>query len=273
MADIEAKVNAVLLDDLPVTADIMSLDEARRMGALALFGEKYGDRVRVVSIGEWSIELCGGTHALRAGQLGVVKLLGEASIGSGVRRVEALVGADAYHHLAREAAIVGQLTDQLKVRKEDLPDRIASILSKLKEAEKEIAAVKQAQVLGVAAGLVATARDIGGVTFVSHDAGPDVGADDLRSLVLDVRRRLGNDRPSLVSMAAVSNGRPVVTVATNDRAREIGLRAGAFVKTAAQVLGGGGGGKDDIAQGGGTDASMVSSALGAVEQQLHQRGA
>ncbi len=273
MADIEAKVNAVLLDDLPVMADVMSLDEARRMGALALFGEKYGDRVRVVSIGEWSRELCGGTHALRVGQLGVVKLLGEASIGSGVRRVEALVGSDAYHYLAREAAIVGQLTDQLKVRKEELPDRIASILTKLKEAEKEIAAVKQAQVLGAAPGLVATARDIGGVTFVSHDAGSDVTADDLRGLVLDVRRRLGNDRPSLVSMAGVGNGRPIVIVATNERGREIGLKAGVFVKAAAQLLGGGGGGKDDIAQGGGTDPSMVSTALGAVEEQLRQRGA
>jgi alanyl-tRNA synthetase len=273
MADIEAKVNAVLLDDLPVMADVMSLDEARRMGALALFGEKYGDRVRVVSIGEWSRELCGGTHALRVGQLGVVKLLGEASIGSGVRRVEALVGSDAYHYLAREAAIVGQLTDQLKVRKEELPDRIASILTKLKEAEKEIAAVKQAQVLGAAPGLVATARDFGGVTFVSHDAGPDVTADDLRGLVLEVRRRLGNDRPSLVSMAGVANGRPIVIVATNERGREIGLKAGVFVKTAAQLLGGGGGGKDDIAQGGGTDLSMVSTALGAVEEQLRQRGA
>ncbi|WP_353507857.1 alanine--tRNA ligase [Intrasporangium sp.] len=273
MADIEAKVNAVLLDDLPVMADVMSLDEARRMGALALFGEKYGDRVRVVSIGEWSRELCGGTHALRVGQLGVVKLLGEASIGSGVRRVEALVGSDAYHYLAREAAIVGQLTDQLKVRKEELPDRIASILTKLKEAEKEIAAVKQAQVLGAAPGLVASARDFGGVTFVSHDAGADVTADDLRGLVLDVRRRLGNDRPSLVSMAGVANGRPIVVVATNERAREIGLKAGVFVKTAAQLLGGGGGGKDDIAQGGGTDPSMVSTALGAVEEQLRQRGA
>ncbi len=273
MADIEAKVNSVLLDDLPVAADIMSLDEARRMGAMALFGEKYGERVRVVSIGDWSIELCGGTHALRVGQLGIVKLLGEASIGSGVRRVEALVGADAYNHLAREAAIVGQLTDVLKVRKEELPDRISSILAKLKDAEKEIAAVKQAQVLGAAAGLAATARDIGGVTFVSHDAGDDVSADELRPLVLDVRRRLGNDRPVLVSMSSVANGRPVVIVATNDRAREIGLKAGQFVRTAAQVLGGGGGGKDDIAQGGGTEASMISSALGAVEQQLRQRGA
>ncbi|HEX5968772.1 MAG TPA: alanine--tRNA ligase [Intrasporangium sp.] len=273
MADIEAKVNAVLLDDLPVMADVMSLDEARRMGALALFGEKYGDRVRVVSIGEWSRELCGGTHALRVGQLGVVKLLGEASIGSGVRRVEALVGSDAYHYLAREAAIVGQLTDQLKVRKEELPDRIASILTKLKEAEKEIAAVKQAHVLGAAPGLVATARDFGGVTFVSHDAGADVTADDLRGLVLDVRRRLGNDRPSLISMAGIANGRPIVIIATNERGREIGLKAGVFVKTAAQHLGGGGGGKDDIAQGGGTDPSMVSTALGAVEEQLRQRGA
>lgn len=273
MADIEAKVNAVLLDDLPVTADVMSLDEARRMGAMALFGEKYGERVRVVSIGDWSIELCGGTHALRVGQLGVVKLLGEASIGSGVRRVEALVGSDAYTHLAREAAIVGQLTDVLKVRKEELPDRIASILTRLKEAEKEIAAVKQARVLGAAAGLVASARDLRGVTFVSHDAGEDVTADELRTLVLDVRGRLGNDRPALVSMASIANGRPIAIVATNDQARELGLKAGAFVRTAAQVLGGGGGGKDDIAQGGGTDASMVSAALGAVEQQLVQRGA
>ena len=273
MADIEAKVNAVLLDDLPVTADIMSLDAARKMGAMALFGEKYGDRVRVVSIGDWSIELCGGTHALRVGQLGVVKLLGEASIGSGVRRVEALVGADAYTHLAREAAIVGQLTEVLKVRKEELPERIAGILTKLKDAEKEIAAVKQAQVLGAAAGLAGTARDIAGVTFVSHDAGLDVSADDLRALVLDVRRRLGNERPTLVSMSAVSGGRPIVIVATNERARELGLKAGAYVKTAAQALGGGGGGKDDIAQGGGTDPAQVSTALGAVEQQLRQRGA
>ncbi len=273
MADIEGKVNAVLLDDLAVTADVMPLDQARKMGAMALFGEKYGDRVRVVSIGEWSRELCGGTHALRVGQLGVVKLLGEASIGSGVRRVEALVGTDAYTHLAREAAIVGQLTDVLKVRTDDLPDRIASILTRLKDAEKEIAAVKQAKVLGAAAALVASARDIGGVTFVSHDAGDGVGADDLRALVLDVRHRLGNDRPALVSMASVLNGRPIAIVATNERGRAAGLKAGAFVKTAASALGGGGGGKDDIAQGGGTDAGAISVALGAVEDQVRARGA
>jgi alanyl-tRNA synthetase len=272
LADVEHKVNALLLDDLPVHAEIMTQQQARDIGAMALFGEKYGDQVRVVSVGDWARELCGGTHAQRSGQLGVVKLLGEASIGSGVRRVEALVGADAYQHLAREAAVVGQLTEALKVRTEELPERINSILTKLKDAEKEISAVRQQQVLGAAAGLTASARDLDGVTFVSHDAGQGVGADDLRALVLDVRGRLGNHRPSLVSMAAVSNGRPVVIVATNEQARGLGVKAGAFVKVAAQVLGGGGGGKDDIAQGGGSDATKVPDALGAVEDALRSRG-
>jgi alanyl-tRNA synthetase len=272
LVDVEAKVNSFLLDDLPVHAEVMTQQQARDIGAMALFGEKYGDAVRVVSVGDWARELCGGTHAQRSGQLGIVKLLGEASIGSGVRRVEALVGADAYSFLAREHAIVGQLSEIVKARPEELPERISGILTKLKDAEKEIASVRQAQVLGAAPGLVATARDIGGVTFVSHDAGAGVSADDLRALVLDVRSRLGNDRPVLVSMASVKGGRPLSIVATNEPARQLGLKAGAYVRTAAQRLGGGGGGKDDLAQGGGTDAAKVSEAHGAVEDQLRNRG-
>jgi alanyl-tRNA synthetase len=273
LGEIESRINGVLLDDLPVTADIMAIDDARKLGAMALFGEKYGERVRVVSIGDWSRELCIGTHTPRVGQIGVVKLLGESSIGSGVRRVEALVGVDAYTHLAREAAIVSQLTEVVGGRRDELPDRIAGILGRLRDAEKEIAAVKQAQVLGAAGGLVSSARDIGGVRFVSHDAGDGVSADELRALVLDVRTRLGNEAPTLVSMAAVSGGRPVVIVATNEQARQAGLQAGALVKVAAQALGGGGGGKPDLAQGGGTDPTQVSRALGVVEDQLRARGA
>ncbi|MEP7332547.1 MAG: alanine--tRNA ligase [Terracoccus sp.] len=273
MGEVEARINAVLLDDLSVTADVMGIDDARKLGAMALFGEKYGDRVRVVSIGEWSREFCIGTHTPRVGQIGVVKLLGESSIGSGVRRVEALVGTDAYTHLAREAVLVNQLTATLGVPRDQLPDRVAGLVARLKDAEKQIAAVKAAQVLGAASALVASARDLSGVTFVSHDAGDDVGADDLRALVLDVRGRLGNDRPVLVSMASVSGGRPLVIVATNGRAREAGLKAGAFVRSAAKKLGGGGGGKDDIAQGGGTEASQVPAALGAVEDELRSRSA
>ena len=270
LSDVETRVNALLLEDLPVQAEVMTQEQARSLGAMALFGEKYGDAVRVVSVGDWAKELCGGTHAQRSGQLGIVKLLGEASIGSGVRRVEALVGADAYSFLAREHAIVGQLSEVLKVRSEELPERVSGILSRLRDAEREIAGARREKALAGAARLVDTARDIGGVTFVSHDAGA-LAADDLRSLVLDVRSRLGNDRSTVVAMAAAANGRPVVIAATNAAARDVGVKAGDLVRQAARALGGSGGGKDDLAQGGGTDPAMVSEALGAIEGVLRER--
>jgi alanyl-tRNA synthetase len=265
LSDVEARVNALLIENLPIHAEVMTQDEARASGAMALFGEKYGAAVRVVSVGDWARELCGGTHAQRSGQLGLVKLLGEASIGSGVRRVEALVGTDAYQFLAREHAVVGQLTEVLKVRPEELPERIAGILAKLKDAEREINAMRQQQVLAGASSLAAGATDVFGVSFVGHDAGSGIGTDDLRGLALDLRSKLGNDRPSVVAVAGVAKDRPVVVIATNDVARQWGLRAGALVKVAAQVLGGGGGGKDDLAQGGGLDVARVGEALAKVE--------
>jgi alanyl-tRNA synthetase len=272
LQEIEARVNAVLLDDLPVSAEVMTQAQARDIGAMALFGEKYGNAVRVVSVGDWARELCGGTHTPSTSQLGVVKLLGEASIGSGVRRVEALVGADAYSFLAREHAIVGQLTEALKARPEELPERVSGILTKLRDAEREIAAARQAQALAVAPGLVATARAVGPVRLVTHDAGEGITPDDLRTLVLDVRGRLGDAGPSVVAMTGAVHGKPVVIVATNAGARQEGVRAGALVRLAAGVLGGGGGGKDDLAQGGGTDAARMGAALGAVEDSLRSQG-
>jgi alanyl-tRNA synthetase len=273
MADVEARVNAVLIEDLQIHAEVMTQDQARASGAMALFGEKYGDAVRVVSVGDWARELCGGTHAQRSGQLGLVKLLGEASIGSGIRRVEALVGTDAYNFLAREHAVVGQLTEALKVRSEELPERIASILGKLKDAEREINAMRQQQVLAGSSALAAAASDVSGVSFVGHDSGTGTGADDLRGLALDLRSKLGNDRPSVVAVAGVARDRPLVIIATNDSARQRGLRAGDLVKVAAQALGGGGGGKDDLAQGGGTDVTKVGEALARVERAVGELAA
>ena len=147
MQDVEARVNDLVLADLSVHAEIMTQDEAVKSGAMALFGEKYGDEVRVISVGEWARELCGGTHAGRSGQLGVIKLLGEASIGSGVRRVEALVGGDAYRFLAREHVLVAQLSEALKVRPELLPERVNDIVEKLRAAEKEIEKIRVDQLL------------------------------------------------------------------------------------------------------------------------------
>jgi alanyl-tRNA synthetase len=270
LRDIEARVNTLLVEDLEVHAEIMTQDQAREAGAMALFGEKYGDRVRVISVGDWSRELCGGTHALRSGQLGLVKLLGEGSIGSGIRRVEALVGVDAYAFAAREHVLISQLTDVLKVRTEDLPDRVSALVSQLRDAHKEIEKYRSDQVLAVAGTLARTPSDVFGVALVAHDAG-EAGSDDLRSLALDVRGRLGTERPAVVAVGGVTKGRPLIVVATNEEARRWGVRAGDLVREAATALGGGGGGKPDVAQGGGSDPERLPEALRRVEYAVGER--
>jgi alanyl-tRNA synthetase len=265
LRDVEDEVNATLIDDLGVHASVHPIEEARKMGALALFGEKYGSEVRVVEIGDYSRELCGGTHVARSGQLGLIKVLGEQSIGAGVRRVEALVGIDAFRFLARENVLVAQLAEQLKTRREDLPERVSGLVSRLRDAEKELERIRSRQVLEIAGELAGGAQDVGGVAFVSHRAPGGVGADDLRRLAVDVRGRL-TGRPSAVVVAGVPKDRPVVVVAVSDEGRARGLRAGALVGVAAKALGGGGGGKDDLAQGGGANPEAIGEALAAVRR-------
>jgi alanyl-tRNA synthetase len=265
LRDVEDEVNATLVNDLGVHASVHSIDEARKMGALALFGEKYGSEVRVVEIGDYSRELCGGTHVARSGQLGLIKVLGEQSIGAGVRRVEALVGIDAFRFLARENVLVAQLAEQLKTRREDLPERVSGLVTRLRDAEKELERVRSQQVLRAAGELAGGAQDVGGVALVAHRAPDGTGADDLRRLAVDVRGRI-TGRPSVVAVAGVPKDRPVVVVAVSEEGRARGLRAGALVGVAAKVLGGGGGGKDDLAQGGGADAGAIGEALAAVRR-------
>jgi alanyl-tRNA synthetase len=251
LKDAEDEVNQVLVNDLEVRAFHTSLDEARAMGALALFGEKYGDQVRVVEVGDYSRELCGGTHVPRSGNLGLVKILGESSIGSGVRRVEALVGIDAFRFLARESALVGQLSEQLKARREELPERISSIVTRLRDAERDLQRLQSAALLGNAGDLVGDAQDVAGASYVAYQVPDGTPADAIRKVALDVRGRLAADRPGVVVVAGVPADRPTVVVALNDAARAAGLKAGQLVLTATGVLGGRGGGKDDVAQGGG----------------------
>jgi alanyl-tRNA synthetase len=234
---------------------------------MALFGEKYGDRVRVVSVGEWAHELCGGTHVPNTGRLGLVKLLHESSIGAGVRRVEALVGADAYNFLAREHVLLAQVSELVKARPDELPERIAGIVGKLRDAEKEIASLRAGQVLAVAGELAGSPSEVHGVAFVAHRAPDGTTADDLRKLAFDVRGRLGS-RSAVIALASVVGDKPLVLVVTNEASREQGLKAGALAKIAAVALGGGGGGKDDVAQGGGTDVGALDAALEAVRLQI-----
>jgi alanyl-tRNA synthetase len=264
--DVESRVNTLLLENLEVTAESMSQAKAKDIGAMALFGEKYGDVVRVVSVGDWARELCGGTHVSRSGQLGVVKLLGESSIGAGVRRVEALVGVDAYKFLAREHILLNSLTELIKgSRTEELPERISDMLNKMKEIEKELAAVRSAQALSQVGDLAKAATKINGHTFIGSVMSDGISGDDLRKIAIDLRSQNAN---SVVALLSNNEGRPVLVVAVSDESRAAGVKAGALVKIGSTVLGGGGGGKDDFAQGGGTDAGKSLDAIAAISQSL-----
>ncbi|MEP6525549.1 MAG: alanine--tRNA ligase [Nocardioidaceae bacterium] len=270
MADVEARVNDLVLEDLRVHADIMSPEQAVAAGAMALFGEKYGLQVRVISVGDWARELCGGTHAARSGQLGVIKLLGESSIGAGVRRVEALVGADAYRFLAKEHVLVAQLSELLKSRPEELPERVGDLVERLRTAEKQIESFHAQQLLAAGAEIAGSAKDVFGVALVAHRA-DGAGPGDVRRLALDIRSRLAADRPGVVAVVGSANGKPAVVVAVNDAARSWGLTASSLIGGAAAALGGGGGGKDDVAQGGGTNPSAIDDALRQIERAVGQQ--
>ena len=264
--EVESRVNTLLLDNLEVSAEVMSQDEAKKLGAMALFGEKYGDRVRVVSVGDWARELCGGTHVARSGQLGIIKLLSESSIGAGVRRVEAVVGVDAYRFLAREHILLNSLTSLIKgARTEELPERISDLLTKMKEIEKELAAVRSASAMSDLSSVASKAKVVNGTTVILAKIADGIVVDDLRKIALDLRNR---NADSIVALISICDSKPVLVVAVSDAARAKGYKAGALVKIGSTVLGGGGGGKDDFAQGGGTAVAEIDSALTAIEQAL-----
>ncbi|GAA2925700.1 alanine--tRNA ligase [Microbacterium luteolum] len=268
-SEIEEITNRAVQDALEVTTRIVSLDEAKEAGAMALFGEKYGDVVRMVDIGgPWSRELCAGTHVSSSAEIGLVSVVGESSVGASNRRIEALVGADAFRELAAERALVSQLTASLKTPREQLPERIADLASSLKAAEKRIAQFEAKERAGQVPAIADAAQRVGAFLVAAQSLGEVASADDVRELVLGVRDRLGSEA-AVVALGAVVGGRPVVVVATNDAARTAGAKAGVLAKRAAGVLGGGGGGRDDVAQGGGADASALPAALESVSQELH----
>ncbi len=264
LSEVESRVNTLLLDNLEVRAEVMTQAQAKEIGAMALFGEKYGEQVRVVSVGDWARELCGGTHVSRSGQLGVIKLLSESSIGAGVRRVEAIVGVDAYRFLAREHLLLNSLTHLIKgSRTEDLPERISDLLSKMKEIEKELAAFRSANVMSQLGSIAQSAKVINGTTLFSAQLADGISVEDLRMMALDLRARAPQ---SIAALISVTESKPILVVACSDSARTAGFKAGALVKIGSAVLGGGGGGKDDFAQGGGVHSDRAIAALTAISE-------
>lgn len=257
--DVESRVNSLLISNLPVHAEVMSQSEAKAVGAMALFGEKYGDQVRVVSVGDWAKELCGGTHVKGSGELGLVKLLSESSIGAGVRRVEALVGHDAYAYLAKEHLLINSLTEILKGSKaEDLPQRISELLDKVKIMEKEIASARSAKAMASIGDLAKKVKKINQSNLVIEKLEDEISVDDLRTLAINLRAKIES---SIVVLATINSGKPMIVAAVSAEAIKIGVKAGSLIKLGSEILGGGGGGKDDFAQGGGSDSNLIPKAL------------
>ena len=257
--DVESRVNELLIADLQVHAQVMSQDAAKAMGAIALFGEKYGDQVRVVSVGDWAKELCGGTHVARSGQLGLVKLLSESSIGAGVRRVEALVGHDAYQYLAREHVLLNSLTEIIKgARADELPQRISELVEKMKSMEKELSAVRSAKALAATSQIANKAMKVRDINLIIEQLESEIAVDDMRSIAINLREKV---KSGVVVLSTINSGKPLLVAAVSPEAIKLGIKAGDLIKIGSATLGGGGGGKDDFAQGGGVDVSAISKAL------------
>ncbi|MGK2879861.1 MAG: alanine--tRNA ligase [Mycobacterium sp.] len=264
--EIELICNQAVEADYAVNTFHTKLDKAKAMGAMALFGEAYPEEVRVVEIGgPFSLELCGGTHVHNSAQIGPVTLLAESSVGSGVRRVEAYVGLDSFKHLARERALLAGLASSLKVPSQEVPARVATMIDRLKAAEKELDRMRLATARAAAANAAAGAEVIGKVRVVAHRMSGGVSAVDLRSLVGDVRGKLGSE-PAVVALLVEGDGDTVpYVVAVNPAAQDLGLSANDLVKQLGGVLDGRGGGKADLAQGLGKGAENIESALAALK--------
>ena len=266
--EIEEIANNAIAANYEVVTRELPIDEAKAAGAMALFGEKYGDVVRMVDIGgPWSRELCAGTHVSASGQVGLINLVSESSVGSTARRIESLVGLDAFREFAAERALVNQLTSSLKTPRDKLAERIDELSAQLRAAEKTIASYEAAAIAGRVPELVARAERRGALQVVIENIGEAGSPDDIRQLALGVRDKLGSE-PSVVALVGVAAGKPVAIAATNQAARDLGANAGALAKRAATVLGGGGGGKPDLAQGGGSDVGAVDAAVTALREEV-----
>jgi alanyl-tRNA synthetase len=266
--EIEEVANLAIRQDLAVRADFMTVEEAKASGAIALFGETYDEQVRVIQIGgPWSRELCGGTHVSRSSQVGMVSILGEASVGSGSRRIEALVGFEAFKALSAEALIVQQITETLKVPKEDLASKILQTIEQLKVAEKKLAAITLESLRSRIPEITKAAKKLSKFEFLHYAITENVTVDQVRDLATSLAQAL-EAKPSVVAVTAVIEDKVVLIVACSAKARELGASSGNLVKLASAVLGGGGGGKDNLAQGGGPMVAKLKDAVSAIEQSL-----
>ncbi len=266
---IEEVTNEAVEADFEVNSFTTDLEKAKAMGAMALFGEAYPAEVRVVEIGgPFSLELCGGTHVHNSAQIGPVTILGESSIGSGVRRVEAYVGLDSFRHLAKERALMAGLASSLKVPSEEVPARVAQLVDRLKTAEKELDRMRLANARAAAVNAAAGAEQVGKVRVVAQRMAGGTSAADLRTLVGDIRGKIGSDPAVIALIAEGEDDNVPFVVAVNQAAQDLGMKANELVKQLSAAVNGRGGGKADLAQGSGKGAAGIDAALAALRAEI-----
>jgi alanyl-tRNA synthetase len=267
-SEIEEISNLAIRQDLAVSAQLMSLPEAKSWGAVALFGETYDESVRVVEIGgPWSRELCGGTHVARSSQIGLVSITNESSVGSGSRRLEALVGYEALTALNRDRLLLMQLSESLKVNPANATERLSIVLQELKDSQRQLAALLTAALNSKIPEILSEGKDLAKTHLIAVSVADVPSVDVLRDLAVKIRDHV-NVSSSTIALFAVIDSKPSCIVVANDMAQSAGIRAGDLVKVASGILGGGGGGKADIAQGGGVVISEIPNAIRAIVESL-----
>jgi alanyl-tRNA synthetase len=260
LQQIEGHVNERIMADPSIGTQVMSQAEARELGATALFGEQYGEVVRVVRIGDFSLELCGGTHVERTPEVGLFSILGEGSIAANLRRIEALTGPEAMRHLARERLVAEQVAQLLKVSTDQVVERVQTLLERVRAAEKQVVAARQQALLSTAGQLAHNAEHVDGHAVLAA-AVDGADRDGLKTLALDLRHRLGES--VVVLGTTTDDGKAQMVAAVADALVERGVEARAVLTPGARLVGGGAGGRGGVAQAGGRDGSQLSAALDA----------
>lgn len=271
MEEIALITNQAIDSNMAVNTIETSLEEAKAMGAMALFGENYGNQVRVVEIGgPFSIELCGGTHVGSSAEIGPVSVLGESSVGSGARRIEAYSGMDAFRYYSKETALVEGVSRELKVQSEELPERISQLSERLKAAEKEIEVLRKAQLTARASEFIDSATDVNGIKIITLQLPDGTSGGDLRTVATDIRNRM-KDTAAVIVLGAVDKGKFPFIAAATGKAVDEGVKAGDIVKRLGEYVNGRGGGKPDMAQGSGTAPEGAQRGFEAVKDLLQSR--
>lgn len=271
MEEIALITNQAIDSNMAVNTIETSLEEAKAMGAMALFGENYGNQVRVVEIGgPFSIELCGGTHVGSSAEIGPVSVLGESSVGSGARRIEAYSGMDAFRYYSKETALVEGVSRELKVQSEELPERISQLSERLKAAEKEIEVLRKAQLTARASEIIDSATEVNGIKTITLQLPDGTSGGDLRTVATDIRNRM-KDTAAVIVLGAVVKGKFPFIAAATGKAVDEGVKAGDIVKRLGEYVNGRGGGKPDMAQGSGTAPEGAQRGFEAVKDLLQSR--